>query len=138
MPKKKRRNTKNVGTKQARIVVQFGRRLKSLRIARGMKQRDLAFRAGVDLSYIGRLERGESTPGIDLVQSLADALSASLVDLLPVSSTDAQPMLKEQAQKRFDSIVRRAEEADLSMLVTWLALLDDSLSRRGSRRTGNK
>ena len=54
------------------IVAHFAERLRDTRRASGMSQQDLARRAKVSTTYIGKLERGESSVGIDMA-----ALSAA-------------------------------------------------------------
>src|SRR5262245_41013882 len=95
MPGRKRR------IKHGAIVEAFAERLRLLRLARGMTQRDLAARANVTLSYISRLESGGAAPGIDLLERLAVALQVQLTDLLPepakTPSLEAQRLkLREQ------------------------------------------
>ena len=82
------------------------------------------------MSYVTRLERAVSAPGIDLVQRLADALGASVQDLLPTGRTDPLPLLKEQARLRFESILAQADQPALSLLVPWLTIMDDELAKR--------
>ena len=49
------------------IVQLFAIRLKELRRAAGLTQAELARKAQVTTSYVGRLESGGAAPGIDLV-----------------------------------------------------------------------
>lgn len=52
----------------------FGRRVRTLRVARGMSQETLADAAGVHRTYVSSLERGRRNVGLDNVFALADAL----------------------------------------------------------------
>jgi transcriptional regulator with XRE-family HTH domain len=54
----------------------FGRLLAELRSARGWPQAKLAGEAGVDQSYVSRLEKGDRAPERDTVLKLLDALEA--------------------------------------------------------------
>ncbi len=57
--------------------------LKTLREARGIKQEDLAKRAGVTQGYIAQLESGLKTnPSLDLLKRLAKALKVPVTALL--------------------------------------------------------
>lgn len=60
----------------------FAKQLKRLRAERGMTQKQLADRAGVTLSYIGRLEIGRHDPQLSSLRKIAKALRVSLGDLL--------------------------------------------------------
>lgn len=58
----------------------LGERLRSFRLREGFTQRELARRVagGVDLSYIGRIERGEQLPSLKVLQKLGRALGVSV------------------------------------------------------------
>jgi HTH-type transcriptional regulator, competence development regulator len=54
----------------------FGSRLKELRLQRGLTQRQLSEQAGVDFTYLSKIEndRLDYTPSIKTLQALASAL----------------------------------------------------------------
>ncbi|MEM0941022.1 MAG: helix-turn-helix transcriptional regulator [Bacteroidota bacterium] len=56
----------------------FGDRLNELRKKSKFSQEDLAKMAGVYTNVLGRYERGEAKPSIDVASKLADALGVSL------------------------------------------------------------
>lgn len=60
----------------------FAKRLKELRAQQGLTQAALAERAGVTLSYIGRLEIGRHDPQLSTLYKLAKALGVSISDLV--------------------------------------------------------
>lgn len=60
----------------------FGSVLRRFRTASGVSQEELALRAGVDRTFISRLERGERQPTITTLISIADALGVSATDLV--------------------------------------------------------
>jgi len=60
---------------------QFGRRIKQLRKERGMTQEQLALTANIERSYLGAIERGERSPTLDKISSIAKALKVSVKDL---------------------------------------------------------
>jgi transcriptional regulator with XRE-family HTH domain len=55
-------------------LVQFGRRVRELREARGLTQEALAHRAGLHRAVVGFIERAEREVGVTTVWPLADAL----------------------------------------------------------------
>lgn len=65
------------------IKVQFGRRLRELRQARGLSQEELAFRAGVHRTYVSSAERGERNVSLVNIERLAKALEVEISDLFP-------------------------------------------------------
>jgi len=60
---------------------EFGRRVRELRLARGLSQEELAFRAGVHRTYLGGIERGERNPALRNIAAIAAALGVSLPEL---------------------------------------------------------
>lgn len=60
----------------------FGQRIKELRKQRNVTQEELAFRIGVDRSYMGFIERGERNPTLDKIRKIASALKLPLPELV--------------------------------------------------------
>lgn len=56
--------------------------LRRLRVARGVSQEAFAVDAGIDRTYVSRLERGLENPSIAVVEKIAKALKADMRDLL--------------------------------------------------------
>lgn len=59
-----------------------GGNVRRLRIERGLTQEQLAFEAGIDLTYEGGIERGKRNPSLMVMVGIAEALGVSLCDLL--------------------------------------------------------
>jgi transcriptional regulator with XRE-family HTH domain len=55
--------------------------IRRLRTAAGLSQEVLAVDAGVDRSYMSRLERGTVSAGVDVLEKVADALRCKLAEL---------------------------------------------------------
>lgn len=109
------------------IVGRFAAQLREFRLARGMTQSSLARAARVTETYIGRLEAGRAAPGIDLVNRLAVALGTAVSDLLPTDGPpDTDQVLRSQAQRLFDDLLREADRPTLLLLVPLLAHLGGS------------
>lgn len=53
--------------------MQFGQRVRELRLATGLSQEEFAERCGFARSYMSRIERGGANPSLDAIQVLADA-----------------------------------------------------------------
>jgi transcriptional regulator with XRE-family HTH domain len=60
----------------------FGRRLRELRLARGLSQEELAFRSGLDRTYVSQAEQGRRNTTLLTMQKLAGALGIQLTELL--------------------------------------------------------
>jgi Predicted transcriptional regulators len=63
------------------IRIEFGQRIKELRARSGMSQEHLAYRAGLDRSYISGVERGERNVSIVNIEKIASALQISVAYL---------------------------------------------------------
>jgi transcriptional regulator with XRE-family HTH domain len=68
-----------------RYLQQFGLHLKLLRVKRGLTQEQLAERAGMHRTFIGRLERGQSGINVERLADLAAGLGVDPADLLPTA-----------------------------------------------------
>jgi len=74
----------------------LGWNLRTLRVANGLSQERLALEAGIDRSYVGRVERGSENVTLNRLESLAAVLGVSVADLLtaPNTTEGAPPRLK--------------------------------------------
>ncbi|KAF0218595.1 MAG: XRE family transcriptional [Geobacteraceae bacterium] len=72
--------------------VEIGKRLKSLRMGKGLTQKELAARVsgGLDYTYIGKIERGEQLPSLKILLKISEALSVSVNHFF---QDDAAPVL---------------------------------------------
>ena len=60
----------------------FATNLRRIRHERGLSQEALAHEAGINRSYMSRLERAASYPGLEIIGKLADVLRVDPVELL--------------------------------------------------------
>jgi transcriptional regulator with XRE-family HTH domain len=60
----------------------FAANLRRLRNARGISQENLAYEAGVNRTYVSKLEKGVSYPGLEIIAKLAEALEVEPAELL--------------------------------------------------------
>jgi transcriptional regulator with XRE-family HTH domain len=61
------------------------RNIRRLRVARALSQEMLAVDAGIDRTYVSRLERGLDNPTVTVLEKLARALSSNIKELFRVS-----------------------------------------------------
>jgi len=64
------------------VATEFGRRVRAARSALGLSQEALAEAAGVHRTYVGHIERGETSPTLANLVRLAVALSVDPGDLV--------------------------------------------------------
>jgi len=55
--------------------------LRRLRVARGLSQESLAVDAGIDRTYVSRLERNMENPTVGVLERIARALDVAIVEL---------------------------------------------------------
>ncbi|MGO0062361.1 helix-turn-helix domain-containing protein [Brevibacillus fluminis] len=65
----------------SKIAQLVGNRIRFFRKGSGLSQEQLAFKAGLNPSYLGQVERGEKSPTIDSLEKIATALDVTLEDL---------------------------------------------------------
>lgn len=68
------------------LAVEFGQLVRERRLKIGLSQDDLALVAGIDRSYVGRIERGEVNVTLEKLYLIASALKCKPSRLLPKSS----------------------------------------------------
>ena len=60
------------------ILVSFGNSIRKLRAKKNLTQRELARRAGLDVTYISGIERGVRNPSLKSLESVAKGLGCSI------------------------------------------------------------
>lgn len=69
--------------KQVRIAQRrVGKRIRELRLKKGWSQEYLAAEAGLNMNYLGGIERGERNPTLKNLARIADALGVTVPDLV--------------------------------------------------------
>ena len=72
-----------------------GRNVRQYREKVGVSQEELAYRAGIDRTYVSGIERGIRNPTVLVLQDLASVLKVRPADLLAdVDSTVVKPSAK--------------------------------------------
>jgi transcriptional regulator with XRE-family HTH domain len=75
---------------KAQILV--ARNLRRLRVLKGLSQEKLAVDAGIDRTYVSRLERSLENPTVGVLERLASALEAEIVDFFDVARVSRGPV----------------------------------------------
>lgn len=68
-----------------------GKNLRRLRLARGLTQEGLAHDADVAPSFLSQIENGKRSPTVTMLQTLADALGASVIEFFADAKTPTAP-----------------------------------------------
>lgn len=108
----------------------FGRRLRQVRAALGLTQRQFALSAGLSHTFLGQLERGHRGINISYLPSIAKAANITIADLIP----DDNWMLR---STRVPNVVKRSLQAELcavegtQIVADEILLQDDATVLRG-------
>lgn len=98
----------------------IGSRLRDVRIGRGILQKDLAHKLGMDQSVLSRYERGELRLPSSLLAKLAKALKTSADEILGLKDLRRGPVVQDQRfLKRLpaiDSLPDRQKDALLTTI----------------------
>jgi transcriptional regulator with XRE-family HTH domain len=109
-------------------VGRLGRAIRALRVRRGWRQEDLAARAGVTRSVVGRIERGERAGlAIDAVDAVAEALGATADINLRWRGEALDRLLDESHARLVELVVRRLRD------LGWEVAVEVTFSAFGER-----
>lgn len=75
------------------IILEIGTRIKELRISKGLKVIELAQKAHISQPYLSDIERGRTTPSLDTLASICEALDITLGEFFGYSP-DMPPDLR--------------------------------------------
>jgi len=64
------------------IAEKFGKRVRVIRLEKGMSQGDIAKKLNVGISYISKIERGTANMSLKNIERLAKALKAPMGELI--------------------------------------------------------
>lgn len=59
------------------------KKIREIRLKKGLTQADVAKRADADTNYYAKVERGEATPSMNMLEKIIKALGAKSSDVLP-------------------------------------------------------
>ena len=115
----------------------IGKRLRELREAKGLSQRDVEDRSGLPRTHISLIENGRSTPSFRVLERWAVALDVELHELFKVEHGQPEATaFKERnpvgAQER--RLVGLFGQMDIEDRALLLMLARDLVKRKGKRR----
>ncbi len=94
----------------------LGRRLKALRVSRGMSLKEVAAETGVSASFLSMIETGRNEMSVGRLVTMADFYAVSLGDLIPERDMDQPVILRHDDRLAVDSPDRRVRA---EMLASW-------------------
>jgi transcriptional regulator with XRE-family HTH domain len=69
----------------------FAANLRRLRHAKGISQEGLAHEAGINRTYLSKLEKGVSYPGLEIIAKLASVLEVEPAELIRLPARQPRP-----------------------------------------------
>ena len=87
------------------IDIEVGRRLRSLRLSKGLSQSDLAIAGGIKFQQIQKYERGENRISASMLCHLAARLDVSPLALLPVAERAGEGEIVLRSRETADAVV---------------------------------
>jgi len=116
----------------------FGAKLRELRQKKGLTLRALAEAAGVDFTYLSKIENGrlDYLPGAETIRDLAQALDIEAIGLLQLANKVPPELAKLAGNANARRFFQRAQE--IASPKDWDALLDLLETRQSARSGGTK
>ncbi len=106
----------------------FGKRLRDCRKEKGLSQNEVAKLLNTNHSVIGKYERDDVKPSIDVAKRLADLLDTTVAYL--IGETEANELFKDiDMLRRLKDINNLPEKDKLAILYNLDALLRDAKTR---------
>jgi transcriptional regulator with XRE-family HTH domain len=94
----------------------LGRRLKALRVGRGLSLKEVAAKTGVSASFLSMVETGRNDMTVGRLVLMADFYEVSLGDLLPERGMERPVVLRRDDRRTFDSPDHRVRT---ELLASW-------------------
>lgn len=119
-------------TTQDPIVKTFAANLRRARNKTKMSQQALALKASVTTSYVGKIERAESAPGLDMVARLAKAVGADPRDLIAEGPSEDRSMsvARQELQRHVKRLISREDAHAVQAASIVVGLMDNALARQ--------
>ena len=83
----------------------LGRRIRSLRTAKGLTQQELGHQADVDYKFIGEIERGNMNPSFKVLMKIAKTLDIELPEILRFEQEISDPKELESRIRQIISVL---------------------------------
>jgi transcriptional regulator with XRE-family HTH domain len=91
----------------------FGRRLRSLRMGKNLKQRQLAEQANMSSKYVSQLETGSAQPSFDALVAFSRILDVPMSSFFLFDLDESDPKV---LRKRIARIVEESRQEDLKQI----------------------
>jgi transcriptional regulator with XRE-family HTH domain len=98
----------------------FGVRVRELRKAQGLSQRDLAERVGIDFTYLSKIENGRmEPPSEEVIRRIAQELGADADELILLADKFPSDLARELKTPERIKVLRRSLAGDINSMEDW-------------------
>lgn len=88
-----------------KLTESIGKNIRKHRLAKDVSQEALSLSAGLNPTYVGRLERGEKCPTIDTVYKISEALGVTVNELITLEDKNiADKAVMLRIEKALDKV----------------------------------
>lgn len=95
--------------------MEIGELFKQIREQKGLSLRELSEKSGLSASFIGQVERNETSPSMRSVMSMAQALGIKLTELFStIEEAEASPVITSTNRRKLDKVFPGVEMYILS------------------------
>jgi len=123
---------------RAKATSRIGETIRTLRMARGFAQGELAARAGISPALLSLWESGRREPSLSRLRRVAHELDSPAALLFAVALVDAAPRSSRAAQDLVDDLVAAARARILAGQVEAVLSAEPENRRRRTARNGTK
>lgn len=127
------------------LQIEIGKRLKKLRMDKGLTQKELAakVKGGVDYTYIGKIERGKQLPSLKVLLSISETLSIPInyffrdepdTIVYMNGSTELGFLLKDEKGRELLNTLKLLQARDIPLVMEIARIL----TRHGNNKPGEK
>ncbi len=108
---------------------EIGRRLKRLRLEKGLTQKELAAEVSLDYTYIGKIERGEQLPSLKILLKISEVLAVHVNhffqdEALPfVSVAELKRLVNTDKGEELLKALKLLHEDDIPLLIEIIRVL---------------
>ena len=97
----------------------IGKRIRELRLARGMTQEAVAEKARIHTKYFGNIERGEVNLTVSTIERIAQALDVPVLEMFQ-DAGQYPPGGRDQVRRLVDAILQNGDDDKVARLQVFL------------------
>lgn len=99
--------------------VSIGKQIKKSRVNRGMTQEVLAEKVNISIPHISRIENGSSSPSLQTLVDICNALDITIDNLMQ----DSLPAAKKRVVGRLEALLAGCTSAEMNMIMNVVEVL---------------